>query len=653
MCKTFLFICKFSSIINLKFAGGTDSHVLIWHITTVDDVVTLDLAADLTRHQRAVNCVRWSPSGELLASCDDESVIFIWRLKPDSETVNIFDRDSITDQDKEVWLTLKILRGHMEDIYDLSWSPNSQFLISGSVDNTAIVWDVHKGKSLHIIQDHKGFVQGVGWDPLNKYLVTISTDRFLRMFDAHTKKCVQRCYKSTLPVPKNNPLFEKNIRLFHDDTLQTFFRRLSFSPDGELIVIPSGVIDLESSSEKPLNTTYIYTRNNLKTPSIVLPSPDQYTVAVRFCPLLFKLRNNKNGQKPIIPLSYRMIFAVATKCSVYLYDTQQKLPFGLISNIHYTRLTDLTWSNDGLILVVSSTDGYCSIIQFSDGELGEVYNEKSIEDILMENSVKIPEKKGTDKSKTSEAKKKEFNTTPQPIAVKRKPKFAQASSTITKNSEEPMQVDSAVKEKENASENVEKEADKKSDQKYMTQIPMSCLTTSMKDTITVDNIIKSDEKFSPQKKTLVATPISFRKHPRKPEELQKPIVKMEVDDDPIIKVLKQIDVKKTPTKNETIIIKREETTPKTIIHFSSKTPTPIEVRRQPRELIKQSTSKAPEDDDTWPVPIKQSTHESPAGMDKKMEAKTPNVSTEATSSKTPRRVNLTTISTPKSKKKLL
>ena len=313
MCKTFLFICKIGSIIILKIVGGTDSHVLIWYITTVDDVVTLDLAADLTRHQRAVNCVRWSPSGELLASCDDESVIFIWRLKPDSETVNIFDRDSITDQDKEVWLTLKILRGHMEDIYDLSWSPNSQFLISGSVDNTAIVWDVHKGKSLHIIQDHKGFVQGVGWDPLNKYLVTISTDRFLRMFDAHTKKCVQRCYKSTLPVPKNNPLFEKNIRLFHDDTLQTFFRRLNFSPDGELIVIPSGVIDLESSSEKPLNTTYIYTRNSLKAPSIVLPSPDQYTVAVRFCPLLFELRKHKNDQKPIIPLPYRMIFAVATK----------------------------------------------------------------------------------------------------------------------------------------------------------------------------------------------------------------------------------------------------------------------------------------------------------------------------------------------------
>lgn len=53
------------------------------------DHVKLELAADLARHQRAVNVVRWSPSGELLASGDDESVIFVWKKKEDNEVVNI------------------------------------------------------------------------------------------------------------------------------------------------------------------------------------------------------------------------------------------------------------------------------------------------------------------------------------------------------------------------------------------------------------------------------------------------------------------------------------------------------------------------------------------------------------------------------------
>lgn len=227
-------------------------------------MIRLDLAADLTRHQRPVNCVRWSPSGEFLASGDDESFIFVWRLKPESETVNIFDRDDINDGDKEIWLTFKILRGHIEDVYDISWSQDSLFLLSGSVDNSAMVWDVQKAKSTAIIKEHKGFVQGVAWDPLNKFLATLSTDRYFRVFDVVTKKNVQRNNKSLLPVAKDSHLFGQNIRLFHDDMLQTYFRRLSFSPDGTLIVVPAGIAEVEGSTAKPIHTTYIYTRCNLK-----------------------------------------------------------------------------------------------------------------------------------------------------------------------------------------------------------------------------------------------------------------------------------------------------------------------------------------------------------------------------------------------------
>lgn len=49
------------------------------------------------------------------------------------------------------------------------------------------------------------------------------------------------------------------------------------------------------------------------------------------------------------------------------------MPIGLISNIHYTRLTDLAWSSDGRILIVSSTDGFCTMITFAVDELGTTY----------------------------------------------------------------------------------------------------------------------------------------------------------------------------------------------------------------------------------------------------------------------------------------
>ena len=40
-----------------------------------------------------------------------------------------------------------VCRSHLEDVYDLSWSADGKNLISGSVDNTAILWDTKKGQT--------------------------------------------------------------------------------------------------------------------------------------------------------------------------------------------------------------------------------------------------------------------------------------------------------------------------------------------------------------------------------------------------------------------------------------------------------------------------------------------------------------------------
>lgn len=53
----------------------------------------------------------------------------------------------------------------------------------------------------------------------------------------------------------------------------------------------------------------------------------QPVVAVRFCPVLFELEalEPASAEMPI-DLPYRMVFALATKDSVMLYDTQVLLP---------------------------------------------------------------------------------------------------------------------------------------------------------------------------------------------------------------------------------------------------------------------------------------------------------------------------------------
>ncbi|KAF8795575.1 chromatin assembly factor 1 subunit B-like [Argiope bruennichi] len=370
-------------------SGGTDSHVLIWYVTYQENKsIKIECASDLYRHNKSVNVVRFSPDGELLASGDDEGAMFIWQLKEREVQDTPKDEENINQED---WFPLKLLRGHLEDIYDVSWSADGNFLVSASMDNTSIIWDMQKFQKVHILSDSKGYVQGVSWDPLNSYVASLSSDRALRIYNINTKKTVYRIQRAPWTVTTEKGTMK--ARLFFDDTLKSYFRRLSFTPDGEFLIVPSGI--LERDEEKFQNTTYIFSRHALNKPVIQLPTGDKYTVAVRCNPFLYKLRGsnkesddkeNQPKTKSMIDLPYRMIFAVAACESVLLYDTEQLLPFAYISNIHYTHLTDLTWSPDGKILVASSTDGYCSFLVFGDGELGEVYIPPKEEVIIDQNT---------------------------------------------------------------------------------------------------------------------------------------------------------------------------------------------------------------------------------------------------------------------------
>lgn len=94
--------------------------------------------------------------------------------------------------------------------------------------------------------------------------------------------------------------------------------------------------------------------------------------------MLFELR--PDGPEPLVNLPYRMIIAVGTDHDIILYDTQQLTPFARFQEIHYTRMTDLTWSSDGHLLIASSTDGFCSLITFEPKELGNPYVKQDSED---------------------------------------------------------------------------------------------------------------------------------------------------------------------------------------------------------------------------------------------------------------------------------
>eukprot|EP01112_Ceratiomyxa_fruticulosa_P019530 TRINITY_DN6412_c0_g2_i1.p1 TRINITY_DN6412_c0_g2~~TRINITY_DN6412_c0_g2_i1.p1 ORF type:complete len:577 (-),score=131.74 TRINITY_DN6412_c0_g2_i1:88-1818(-) len=461
--------------------GGADNDVKIWRIirnntnnnvtnnehtteATSSTSVTknkhkeyhsIEFLANLSRHSKAVNSVRFSPSGEFLASGGDDGFIFIWKLNEGAAP----NPDSI---DKESWSIVYTLRGQPLDVYDLCWSHDSKYLASGSTDNSAAVWSLNKTGTRQILTDHTHYVQGVAFDPLGVYLATFSSDRSCKLYTSKKQKSkksskgnasllickhtlTKRYYKkeevdesnTTVTTDEKGKTKEKEKekhKLFLDENMNTFFRRLCWSPDGALLFTPAGMFKANKDSGAT-NASYIFSRPGSNPTSIApnllvhLPSTKP-VIVIRCNPCLFKLKdstnstansinsnskdttNNSNNSvrdedtkmedvedsekgnsqqgvdnehpNSFFKLSYRIVFAVATLDTVVIYDTQHAHPLCYVTDIHYAALTDLAWSKDGRTLVVSSKDGYCSIISFEENELGVPLSSEEFSRILKE-----------------------------------------------------------------------------------------------------------------------------------------------------------------------------------------------------------------------------------------------------------------------------
>ncbi|CAG8447556.1 10998_t:CDS:2 [Ambispora leptoticha] len=512
-----------SSTGRLATAGG-DSNVRMWKVTkstkSDDTLPRIDYLSTLNRHTAPVNVVRFAPTGGILASAGDDGSIILWSLNEDQESKHVSlvgNSENDAELERESWRVKKFLRGSAADIYDLAWSPDGKYIITGSIDNTARIWNVNGGTCLYVLAGHSHYVQGVAWDPLGKsvhiYSYQIQDDGSFAITDLgknliYKRDVIKDNSNSNDTTPDNSPIkqtqngvsldpnlftkgenvllskfnavhasneklgsheshssattktmntliaensvfnndneslspvihprtlqdtatdmvaesslntppkttpskpFSKSFRMYCDETLKSFFRRLAFTPDGSLLLTPAALYRNSTTQNEVQQTTrihkeaknavYLYLRNKLnKMPIACLKGFEKSSICVKCSPVLYKLRviesssfpseidaslskmsiTEKNNPSKFLDLPYRIIYAVATQDAVFIYDTQQLSPLAMVTNLHYATFTDVTWSIDGNILIIASADGFCSVLWFDEGELGEPYYNRNV-----------------------------------------------------------------------------------------------------------------------------------------------------------------------------------------------------------------------------------------------------------------------------------
>ncbi|KAI9888717.1 MAG: HIR complex subunit [Vezdaea aestivalis] len=361
----------------LVTAAG-DGHVRIWSTDAIFNAGDPNYSkpkqlASMSHHSGTIHVVRFSPNGRFLASGADDKFICIYTLDPNPPPhTGTF--GSNEQPPVENWRIFRRIVGHDNDIQDLAWAHDSSILVSVGLDSKVVIWSGHTFEKLKTLSNHQSHVKGVTFDPAGKYFATASDDRTIKVF------------RYTPPGPNatshdqaSNFVLEATItKPFEHSPLTTYFRRCSWSPDGNHIAAANAV-------NGPVSSVAIIDRGQWNS-EINLIGHEGPVEVCAFSPRLFsstaidEANRDENGYSNQSLVS--VIACAGQDKALSIWNTQHPRPLLITEEFTRKVISDLAWSPEGNQLFLTSLDGSIIALVFQEGDLGFVADAKENEKSL-------------------------------------------------------------------------------------------------------------------------------------------------------------------------------------------------------------------------------------------------------------------------------
>lgn len=317
---------------------GNSSDVHLWKVemeplsATSSSVTKIDFLTSLTRHDGPVNVCKFSPDGLHIVTAGDSGAVVIYSV-PLEKRGNSNGKHFWWYLTKENDLTVRIVARHGDGVTDASWSQDSQRFMLSTIDHAVLILEANGPSDWKIIfrnsSNHSHYVQGVAYDPLNVYLASAAADRSVRILTrkqpAKYKKAKQvlttkatnnlkddgASGESTVANQNpdaliqevlNNAKLELNMKAklikyrkieetanpnentsrnkhywFADEcNLESFVRRLAWTPDGAYLIVPAG-------QTEETYATVVFKRHQFDQPHRILGGLEKVSTRLTIC----------------------------------------------------------------------------------------------------------------------------------------------------------------------------------------------------------------------------------------------------------------------------------------------------------------------------------------------------------------------------------
>ncbi|KAK1223797.1 WD domain protein [Marasmius sp. AFHP31] len=156
---SFVFCVNYNPRSNLLVSGGFDETVRVW------DVARGMVLKVLPAHSDPVTAVSFNHDGTLIVSCSMDGLIRIW----DSESGQCL--KTIVDDDNPICSHVKFSANSSGS------NSKSKYIVSGSEDNKAYVWNLQTRKIMQVLEGHRDAVLAVATHPTQEIIATASMEK--------------------------------------------------------------------------------------------------------------------------------------------------------------------------------------------------------------------------------------------------------------------------------------------------------------------------------------------------------------------------------------------------------------------------------------------------------------------------------------------